>query len=470
MSAGRLGRAVEAAVAARAAGRLEEARARLDEAVGLAPDPRLLELRSEVLSDLGHVEAAILDLDRLLAERPDARLHGLRAQRHLQRRNYRRAQEDLDAALRLAPADPGLLAKRAELFLLTDRLDEARADYDAAVAAAPGDVGLAAARLSLLARRGEREALEQAACELERAGGARGAGEAAFARGCLDFKERRPGLGEAHFRAASGGPRDEGLAMRARFYWTASRVLDPEFRRRVGMKEHKETGPRHLYLCGLGIFPPYTASLEVLHAIGRCDVLFNNVAGPEVASLLGEFCSDIRPASYQAWQDEPKWADRIFAELDKGRRVGFVTRGHPLVFGGLAVELLRRCRATETPFETFGAVSSIDHLLARSGLGLGDDMAGIQAFDRPAIEAAETLNAAQPLLACFYQGLSGAAVKKFRASLERFYPAGHECWMYGPKYDDAPVAVALGKLEKSFPEIHSSLMLFVPPRKGPRRA
>ena len=39
----------------------------------------------------------------------------------------------------------------------------------------------------------------------------------------------------------------------------------------------------------LGIFPPYTASLEVLHAISRCDVIFNNVAGPEVRDLLAEF-------------------------------------------------------------------------------------------------------------------------------------------------------------------------------------
>ena len=144
-------------------------------------------------------------------------------------------------------------------------------------------------------------------------------------------------------------PQDASLSQRARFYWIASRSVDPQFLRKNGMTKTINE-PARLFLCGLGIFPPYTASLDVLHGLSRCDVLFNNVAGPEVRQHLSEFCADVRPASYQAWQDEPKWADKIIAELKKGRKVGFVTRGPPLVFGGLAVELLRRCKAVFVPF------------------------------------------------------------------------------------------------------------------------
>ena len=228
--------------------------------------------------------------------------------------------------------------------------------------------------------------------------------------------------------------------------------------------------PARLFLCGLGIFPPYTASLDVLHGLSRCDVLFNNVAGPEVRQLLSEFCADVRPASYQAWQDEPKWADTIFAELDKGRKVGFVTRGHPLVFGGLAVELLRRCKEQNVAYQSFGSVSSIDHILAKTNQGLGDHMEGLSVFDRPAIEKAATLNTQQPLLACFYAGVEDKrGVAAFRKSIERFYPSNHQCLMFGPKYDSEPEAVELGRLEERYPSIHPSLMLYLPPRKANAR-
>jgi len=227
------------------------------------------------------------------------------------------------------------------------------------------------------------------------------------------------------------------------------------------MKFPKKT-PR-LYLCGLGMFPPYTASLEVLHAISRSDVLFNNVAGPEVRGILGELCEDVRPASYQAWQDEPKWADKIFVEIEKGRTVAFVTRGHPLVFGGLAVELIRRSKAQGIDHQTFGAVSSIDHMLAYAGKGLGDDFGGITAVDFPAFLRAKSHNANLPMLLCFYAGVPDrAGIKKVRAALERFYPGALACWMFGPKYDTPPAVVRIDELEKNYPSFHASLMLYVP--------
>lgn len=228
------------------------------------------------------------------------------------------------------------------------------------------------------------------------------------------------------------------------------------------MKMSKKT-PR-LYLCGLGMFPPYNASLDVLMSVGRSDVAFNNVAGPEVRALLAEFCPDVRPASYQAWQDEPKWADKIFVEIKKGRSVAFVTRGHPLVFGGLAVELIRRCRAQGIEHQCMASVSSIDHFLAVTGNGLGDNFGGISAFDFPAFEKASAHNLKVPLLLCFYAGVKDrAGVAKVRAALERFYPGALACWMFGPKYDTSPVVVRIDQLDEAYASFHSSLMLYVPP-------
>jgi tetratricopeptide (TPR) repeat protein len=456
---------LERAVQARAEGRLEDARRLLDEALARAADSRLLSLRADVLSDMGCVVEALADLGSLMAEEgQSAELLCRRAQFHLQRRNYPEALADLDEAVRTAPGEPRLRLKRAEAFSLFDRLDDAQADLDEAVRLMPGDADLRLARLRMLVLRGETAAASKEIAALLRAG-PRAAAEARFLRGCVDFKLRRRRCGEGDFKAlVKALPETDPLSMRARFYWIASRAADPAFRKRQGMKTPKKERSPKLFLCGLGIFPPYTTSLEVLHALSRCDVVFNNVAGPEVRGLLAEFCARVRPASYQAWQDEPKWADSIFQELAKGHKVGFVTRGHPLVFGGLAVELIRRCREGGTPFETFGAVSSIDHILAYTGSGLGDDFKGLQAVDRPALESAENVNTRLPLLVCFYGGVEKKAeVAAFRRSLERFYPSAHGCWMFGPKYDAVPRTLAVGELESRFPEIHSSLMLYVPP-------
>jgi hypothetical protein len=420
--------------------------------------------RAQALSDEGSVVEAIEEIDRLIALGPEVSLHLRKLRFLLQRRNYEEAERELDAAARLAPGDARIVVARAELCVMTDRLPEAQALFERALKGAPSDESLRLARLRILIQRGlAKEAAAEIAALLS-GGSPRAVLEARLGRGLLALKVRDHAGARGAFTALMKElPKEDPVSMRARFYWAASRAVDPEFRRRHGM-DATSRKPSKLYLCGLGIFPPYTASLEVIHALSLCDVIFNNVAGPEVRELLAEFCSDIRPASYQAWQDEPKWADSIFNELDKGRTVGFITRGHPLVFGGLAVELVRRCGAQKVDHQTFGAVSSIDHLLAFTGKGLGDDFGGIQAVDRPAILAAKTMNTALPLLACFYAGMdTKAEVEGFQKSLGRFYPADHLCWMFGPKYDATPAVVAVGALARAYPKVHASLMLYVPP-------
>ena len=423
--------------------------------------------RARQLSDRGLVLEAIEDVTRAVESRPsDAGPRLIRAQFHLQRRNYALALADLDAAKRLLPGDPAPILKRAEMFCLIDRAVDAERELSEAVKATPGAEGLRLALLGVLVLRGRAALARAEIARLLKSRDQRVRDEARFQRGALAFKLRRPGLGAKDFKALIKelGEADP-LAKRARFYWTASRSIDPGFRRRTGMKALKKTAKKtaRLYLCGLGIFPPYTASLDVLNAIGQCDILFNNVAGPEVRSLLAEFCDEVRPASYQAWQDEPKWADKIFTELDKGRTVAFVTRGHPLVFGGLAVELIRRCKAQGVEHECFASVSSIDHLLAYTGKGLGDDFGGITAIDWPAFRDARVHNTALPLLLCFYAGRKNRAeMTEVRKGLERFYPGALACWMFGPKYDDPPAVIRIDELDSVHDSLHPSLMLYVP--------
>lgn len=420
--------------------------------------------RAQALSDAGSVVEAIEEMDRLIGLAPAVPLHLRKVKFLLQRRNYEEAARELDAAELLSPGEQGVAIARAELCVMTDRLPEAQAEYERALSRAPTDEFLRLARLRILIQQGLAADAAAELAALGRDGSPRAKLEGRLYAALLALKVRDHRAAREGFTALMKElPKEDPVSMRARFYWAASRAVDPDFRRRTGM-DATTRKPSKLYLCGLGIFPPYTASLEVIHALSLCDVIFNNVAGPEVRELLAEFCGDIRPASYQAWQDEPKWADRIFAELDKGRTVGFITRGHPLVFGGLAVELVRRCGVQQVDHQTFGAVSSIDHLLAFTGKGLGDDFGGIQAMDRPAIDRAETMNTTLPLLACFYSGMEAKGeVAAFQKSLGRFYPKDHLCWMFGPKYDATPAVVAVGALAKAYPKVHSSLMLYVPP-------
>jgi len=420
--------------------------------------------RAQALSDAGSVVEAIEEIDRLIGLAPSVFLRLRKTAFLLQRRNYVEAARELDAAAAMEPGDPRISTARAELYVMTDRLPEARAEYERALEREPSDETMRLARLRILIQQGSGETAAAEIAALAADGSPRARLEAVLYGGLLALKLRdHRGAREAFTAMMKELPQDDPVSMRARFYWAASLAVDPEFRRRHGM-DATSRKPSKLYLCGLGIFPPYTASLEVIHALSLCDVIFNNVAGPETRELLAEFCSDIRPASYQAWQDEPKWADRIFSELDKGKTVGFITRGHPLVFGGLAVELVRRCAAQSVDHRTFGAVSSIDHLLAFTGKGLGDDFGGIQVMDRPPLLRARTMNTHIPLLACFYSGMeTKAVVSEFQKSLLRFYPADHLCWMFGPKYDSTPAVVAVGALAKDFPTAHASLMLYVPP-------
>lgn len=440
-------------------GRAEDARAALGRAIEVEPEPSTLMMRARLLSSLGYVAEAVADLDAALRlGGPSAELHALRASWNANRRKYPAALRDVSRAIRLEPGAPAWRSRRSELRLILNRLDAAQRDADEAARLAPGDEGLLAARLKLAILRNRPAEAEGILRSLPGSLGP----EARFYAGVLALKRGRPGEAARAFRALTEGlPADGALSMRARLYWLAAQALDPEFIRRHRMTLPKTGNPK-LFLCGLGLFPPYTATLEVLHALSRSDVLFNNLPGVEVRELLSSFCGDVRPATYDAKEDEHLWADRIFAELKAGRTVAFVTRGHPLVFGRLACELVHRCRAQGVPLETFGSVSSIDVLLARAGLGLGDHIDGVQAYDFPALEAAKALNAEQPTLLNFYDGVARGGVARVRRQLERFYPKDHACWVYGPKYDTEPVEVRVRDLEKKYPEIHASLILFVP--------
>ena len=421
------------------------------------------------LSNRGHVIEAIELLGEALSRArvgEEADILLLRAQMYINRRDYPKALDDINRAIAIDDNNAGARLERAEFFILTNRPEAAELDFREALRISPDEEKAHLSYLSFLAQRG---LLDNAKTEIQRLLKHKNSTisfyQALFYSGYCAFKKGLPSSATRLFaQAMQLFSAEHSLSSRAGFYRTTSliqRYLKPDQEdRKMGNLDSKGAS---LSLCGLGIFPPYTASVEVLHALSRCDILFNNVAGMETREFISLFSNDIRPLCYQASSDESRWADEIFSEIERGHSVAFVTRGHPLVFGGLARELVRRCRESKIPCRSYGAVSSIDHILAYTGLSLGDDWGGIQLLDWSELKTAPSINTNIPLLATFYNHLSESEMPRLERLLRKFYPQEHPCWMFGPQYDREPAALSVSRLCDHYPKIHSSLMLFLPP-------
>lgn len=427
-----------------------------------ARDPQAWRRHAELAQahyQAGRMAEAFEEWDKALELRgPDASLYALRARARLQFRAYEKALEDADRALALAPKDASLHEERAEILAALGRLGEARKALEAARRLAPDDPGLRVAELRALLADNKPALAAKRARELALTRGPARA-DGAYYEGCARLKAGQAEAAARCFEKAFAGLDDsDPRAMRARFYWSIARVKEAA---RRAPPARKTAVPR-LYICGLGLFAPYTATLEVVHALGRCDVLVNNVGGPETRDFLTLFCPRVIAADYSDQGDAPVWIDRIFEELGQGRSVAFVTRGHPMMFGDLGSRLARRAAERGVPCESFAAVSSIDALLARTGLAMGVDFQGVQAYERGAIELGARLEPRTPLLVYFYSPMTRPPAELQR-SLRAYYPPDQRCWMFGPQYEGPVKETALKDLARAFPSIDASRILFLPP-------
>lgn len=223
-----------------------------------------------------------------------------------------------------------------------------------------------------------------------------------------------------------------------------------------------------LYLCGLGNFPPYMTSLNVLHAMRRCDVIVAYASDAETRGIVAEFCPGVKTALCHDGDGGKSAMAQVSRALKQGGVVGFVTRGHPLLYGGPAGRLVRGCAKAKIACETFGAVSSSDVALARAKKTLGIDIDGVQAYDCRVVQKSKSLDSSQPVTVVFDSGiLKGRQVGRLGRVLRRFYHSAHECLMFGPTHDAAAKAFRLEGMERLFPEIHPKMILYLEPSGKP---
>ena len=449
--------------------RADEAMERADAAVKLDPSSDSYAKRAFLAQRFGYMEAALRDVSIAAALGPSASLFQWRARQFLGMRHYDLALRDITAALAVEPDNADLFDLRAHVNLVLARLDEAQTDLERALKALPKHVNLHLRLAQLLALRGQFKEARDSLAPIEKASPA----WANFARGYVSCVNKEYARADEEFAKARklATDRDGRLAMEAGFFGVVAKAFGglPKEERDMAKKgSPKEKGK--VYLCGLGVYPPQTATVEVLRGISECDVVFNNLPGLGMSEFLGLFCANRRPVAFRYEQDAKLCADLVLSEVKPGRTVGFVTFGHPLLFGPLSHEIIQRCAKEGIPCKAFGAVSSMDAVLAASGQVLGYSYGGFQMFEttgKTILKEIPSANPRLPVVVYFAEGLGDAGLKTLIEMLGKLYSPAHKVLLYGPKHELWETQQEGTTLRELANMSHHKLaqgILFVPPK------
>lgn len=453
---------VLAARAARAAGDKPGCLKQLEAALSREPRAWVFLERSRVLEELGDMDRALADCDAAIAaDGASAELLARRAHVQICRRHYHLAEPDLGQAAKLAPADPEPRLTRATVRLIRGDLKGAVEDARAAAKVGGDEALLERCRFELYAGQ-TKDVLKTLAAVAKRRPDLRGA--AAYGRGAYLLKKRDyAAAAEAYAQAAAlDGP--GGLAMKAGFHRAVALGLALTSGRAEPPPPQDKA---RLLICGLGIVPPYTASLDALRMIASCDFVFNNLSEPEIGSLIWLLSDEGEPTMFDVRGADARWTKTIFRHVKPGRVTGFVTRGHPHVCGGLAASLIAECRRQGVEWRVYPAVSSMD-TLAFDALPGSAAFWGQQVLDWSTLFVPES--APDPRVpAVLYFNASVAVVPKeeylrFCGRLEQVYGAEHKVYFYGRSFNERPDLVPLSALRGWHGRIDPSYTLLLPPR------
>ena len=447
--------------------RFQEAYDAAQAAAALGPGPQAYALRARVARQLGYLEAALRDASVALALAPEPGLLQWRAEAFLGMRHYDLALKDITAALELSPDDGALYDLRAHVNLILGRAGEAQQDVERALAIAPGHVSLRLRQAQLLALQGRLKEAGALAASLRRAAPAWGA----FLAGYVACAARDYALAGRRFEEALDlAGDDETLRRQASFYAPVAKAVGA-LNTGESMKRTKAAAAAkgQVYLCGLGVFPPQTATVEVLQAISECDVIFNNLPGIGISEFLGLFCKRRRPVAFRYEQDAVLCGDLILSEVAAGKTVGFVTFGHPLLFGPLSHNVIKVCKSKGIAWKAFGAVSSMDAALAAGGMVMGYSYPGFQVFEMTSDSGLKHLERASnqlPIVVYFADGMGEDGLKGLLKALSARFPSTHKVLLFGPRMETVgggEDGLTLKQLSKIAQHKLSQGVLFVPP-------
>lgn len=418
--------------------------------------------RSRIHEELGDLPRALRDVEAAVAaEGPSADLSLRRAHIQVCRRHYHLAVPSYTEAIALRPGDAQAYLGRAMVHCIRNRLSEAVSDA-ARAETLSGDPALSLERIRMQIYAGEAARVDADLDGLRSRHPAL-APQAQFLKGCHALKQGRYSDAVSCFDAAASTHGETGLDMKATFHKAVALCLAA-----APSAEKPDARTPRLLICGLGIRPPYTVTAEVLRAVRDSDFIFNNLSEPEVAGLLRLLSSDGRPTMFDIRGADERWTRTIFKEIRPGRTVAFVTRGHPLVCGGLAGSLIEESERRGVEYRIFAAVSSMNTLAIGALPDRQEGFWGQQVLDYSSVfSKGFRLDTRVPAVVYFnatIQEMPFKTYQRFCGLLEKAYAPGHRCYFYGRNFAAAADLIPLEELRGYHGRLDPSYTLLIPPR------
>ncbi len=426
----------------------------LNKAAETEPTPWLFSQRADVYNRAGFYREALKDLARVSLLMPDsAQPHAQAANVYFDQAFYPEAVAEMEKAVERSPADAALLSRRARFSLVLGRLKESEDDLRRVLKLEPENVQ---ARFELLQVLALQNRFEEVLAQVEK-----GAVEAPYddyLRGYVACRRGEYRKAEKYFLAAAVGTEDR-FSERLHFYALVARVLAapaPPIQKAV-----------QFYLCGIGLHHPYQITVEILHALASCEVLYNNLGDPQVSEFLGLFRGEVRAVTRVPGEPAMGRVRRIIAGFTKGRPTGFVTRIHPFIYRRIANDLVTACREKNISFHSFGAVSLTEISWALGSSMPGEKAApmGLRVFDMCWLNDNEDL--VEPRYPMVVYCIAGPEHReRLYELLSRRYPAGHTMYLLAGSGDkEQEVApYALRDFKKPLLSADLGAVLYVPSR------
>lgn len=420
----------------------------------------------------------------------------------------------LSKAIALAPGDWELLCLRGVLRAGSSEFELASADFARAIALSPKSPKPYADRAYLRSRLGDwASALE----DMDRAAALSGGGAASLDRGLVLLSLGRAAEAKSEFAKLPGDPEAGYQAGRALLAEGRPEEALGEIRRalaRTGegsqrrrpyelleaassalahaaksgadapgeafMKEAKKKAAKEgkgcLWLLGVGIDRPYEVTLNTLMALKRCDAVYTQADTREVRELLEAVFPGVRTIATGGGRganpQDAVWKE-VKAELDRGSQTGYVTYGHPMLFGEGNM-MAKRCKEAGYAYRVLTAPSSIDGILTMLQEDLDLCERGFSVGNaRTLLEPGAKLDASKGAIVLgVNRVMEEGRFAAFCAALESAFPASHVLYALkcGDGYrDETRLRLTLAEFRAKERELDPALTLFIPELKGKPR-
>ncbi len=426
-------------------GDLLGAREDLDRAARRDDSPWVHLERARLLRRLGRLPLSLKVLQKVAKAAPkSAEPHLTAAAIHFDQARYAKALGSLNRALMLEPGRPDACDQRARVFFILSDWRLAEKDLRQALDLAPDDPGLKERLAQTLIHGGQTAEARRELLHLKHRLGA-----PEFWMGYLRCRQRRYLDAERLFARAEDLGQDEDFRKKARFCRWVARLLK-------GRPEETVPRGKELTIIGLGYRYPYQIDVAALKALSRCETIFSNTADPAVVDFLGLFPAPRRATYFRDSKAQASLsAAEVLRSFQKMRRLVVVTRGHPVVFGQLALDLAKACARHGVACRVIGAVTTFD-LLASLVPFKPTGSLGLQVRDSMDLKGVRPQT---PVMV--YRPLS----KKSRG-LERMlkrYPKSHLCYLLTGRGDGEQImTVEARALRLGFEQAGHSSTMFVP--------